>query len=643
MNALAPAASEQLERRLNAVLTTGERIRMTLDLGGAMLAGGLLLVAFLFQWFGDPSQKPVTELFKAIAALIVSTPIFFAAIRGLFTGDTEESMDQLVALAVLAALVSGEFTTAAAIPLILNLGHFLERRSALGAQAAIDGLRTLQSRSASLLTKDGERQVDPATLHIDDVVVVRPGDVLPADGIVRKGSSTVDQSSMTGESMAEEVATGSKLFAGSVNLTGMLEVTVTGVGDQTALGRVLELLRAAEQSKTPAVRLVETYAGYWVPAILISAAVLFFLTRDMSRVVALMVVACPGSFVLAGPTAMIAALAVASRLGILVKNTKFIEAMADVDTVILDKTGTVTLGHFEVVETQPLDGTNESELLQVASLCAAGSRHPVSRAVQRASTSAGLTAGVAADFVEESPGQGVAAKVGHSQCLLGRAEWLRERGCDVPPISQHDGAVVWVAQNQQTLGYLLLADLPRPEARTAINELRELGLNRLILLTGDRRHAALNVAKLLEIDNVIAEVLPEQKLQTVQSEKAAGRRVMVVGDGVNDALALASGDVGVAMGAMGSDVALQSADVALMANDLTRLPLAIRLSRQTRSTISLNLMVGAGSAVLMLCLAAFGLVSPILGAILHNAGEIFVIANSARLLAFARYATSRTA
>lgn len=638
MNALAPAASDQLERRLKIVLTAGERIRMGLDLGGAMLASGLLLVAFLFQWFVDPSQKPLTELFKAIAALIVSMPIFFAAVRGLFTGDAEESMDQLVALAVLAALVSGEFTTAAAIPLILNLGHFLERRSALGAQAAIDGLRTLQSRSATLLTKDGEKQIEPSALRIDDVVVVRPGDVLPADGVVRKGSSTVDQSSITGESIAEEVTIGSKLFAGSVNLTGMLEVTVTSVGDQTALGRVLELLRTAEQSKTPAVRLVETYAGYWVPAILISAAVLFFLTRDMSRVVALMVVACPGSFVLAGPTAMIAALAVASRLGILVKNTKFIEAMADVDTVILDKTGTVTLGHFEVVGTHSLNAINDRELLDVANFCAVGSRHPISRAVQRAATAAGLTAQATADCVEEAAGKGVAARIGSDQCLLGRAEWLAGLGCDVPAIAEHEGAVVWVARNQQVLGYLLLADLPRPEACAAISELRDLGLNRLILLTGDRRHAALCVAKLLQIDDVIAEVLPEQKLETVQAEKAAGRSVMVVGDGVNDALALASGDVGVAMGAMGSDVALQSADVALMANDLTRLPLAIRLSRQTRSTISLNLMVGAGSAVLMLCLAAFGLVSPILGAILHNAGEIFVILNSARLLAFARHA-----
>ena len=638
MSSLVPAASVDLERRLEAVLSRGERLRMGLDLGSAMLAGGLLLVAYLFQWFGDPSQRPLTELFKAVAALIVSIPIFIAAARGVLTGEADDVIEQLVALAVLAALVSGEFTTAVSIPLILNLGHFLEQRSALGAQAAIDGLRTLQGRTATLLTPDGEREVEPATLRPNDVIVLRPGDLLSADGIVRKGSSTVDQSSITGESLAEEVIPGTQLFAGSINLTGLLEVTVTGVGEKTALGRVLELLRSAEQSKTPAVRLVEHYAGYWVPAILMAAAVLLFLTRDMSRVVTLMVVACPGAFVLAGPTAMIAALAAASRLGILVKNTKFIEALADVDTVVLDKTGTVTLGHLEVVSIQPCAGIESTKICSAAAAwCAAGSRHPVSRAVIRAASKAGLSPVEAPQVVEETPGRGVVAAVGNRLCLLGRGDWLQERGLVVPENPDHDGAVVWVARNDLVLGSLLLADLPRPEARRAINELRELGLTRVVLLTGDRKQAATHVARLLDIEHVIAEVLPEQKLQTVQNEKAAGRRVMVVGDGVNDALALASGDVGVVMGAMGSDVALKSADVALMANDLTRLPLAIRLSRQTRATISQNLLVGAGSSVLMLVLAALGVVSPVVGAVLHNAGEIFVIFNSARLLGFARH------
>ena len=457
---------------------------------------------------------------------------------------------------------------------------------------------------------------------------MRPGDVLPADGVITKGSSTVDQSSITGESLAEEVSPGMRLFAGSVNLTGVLEVTVTGVGATTALGRVLDLLRSAEQSKTPAVRLLEQYASYYVPIILMVAAVVLFISRDMSRAVAVLVVACPGAFVLAGPTAMIAALAAASRLGILIKNTKFLEVLADVDTVVLDKTGTVTLGHLEVVASRPNGAVGEADLMRAAAICAAGSKHPVSRAVVRSAAGAGLPPTEAVESVEEQPGQGVVARAGGHLYSLGRGDWLSERGMQVPVNPEHAGAVVWVARDDAVLGCLLLADLPRPEALAAVNELRQLGLTRVVLLTGDRRHVAAQVARTLNIEHVVAEVLPEQKLQTVQAEKAAGRSVMVVGDGVNDALALASGDVGVAMGAMGSDVALKSADVALMTNDLARLPLAVKLSRRTRTTINQNLFIGAGSSVLMLALAGFGIVSPIVGAVLHNAGEIYILVNN---------------
>jgi heavy metal translocating P-type ATPase len=635
MSALAPSVSERLEQRLDAVLSIGERIRMSFDLGSALLAGGLLAIAYLFDLFGDPTQRPLHELLKAIAALIISAPVFYAAIHGVFSGDTDEIMEQLVAVAVLAALVSGEFTTAVSIPLILNLGHFLEKRSALGAQAAIEGLRTLQGRSAMLLTADGERDVNPSTLQPGDIVVVRPGDVIPADGTIRKGTSAVNQSSITGESAAEEVGPGMRLFAGSINLTGMLEITVTGVGEHTALGRVLELLRSAEDSKTPAMRLVQRYAGFYVPIMLIAAATMLFMTRDMSRAVAMLVVACPGAFVLAGPTAMIAALAAASRLGILIKNTKFLEVLAEVDTVVFDKTGTVTLGYLEVVAVLPNEGTTEDELLEKAATCATGSRHPVSRAVMRAAELKNLMSRTTTTItVEETPGRGVRALTNDGSIFLGRGDWLRDLGFTIPNDSEHEGAMVWVAQENSVVGCLLLTDLPRPEALKAIVELRQLGLERMILLTGDRWKTAHQVAATLDLENVIAEVLPEQKLQTVNSEKAAGRRVMVVGDGVNDALALASGDVGIAMGAMGTDVALRSADVALMTNDLGRLPIAVRLSRQTRSTINVNLMVGAASSLLMVTLAAMGLVSPLFGAVLHNSGEIFVILNSARLLKF---------
>ena len=537
MTTFAPAGTAQLERRLEAALTRGERFRIGLQLGSALLAVGLLLVAFLQQWFGSPAQRPLTELLKCAAALLVSAPIFVTAMRGIFTREADDLIEQLVALAVLAALMSGEFTTAALVPLILNVGHFLEQRSILGAQAAIEGLQTLNARKATLKTAGGKVRSSRHRFVPTTSLWCGPGTCCRPTASSARGLPPSISRRSPAKSLAEEVGPGMRLFAGSVNLTGLLEVTVTGVGEKTALGRVLDLLRAAEQSKTPAVRLLEQYAGYYVPIILMVAAGVLFVTRDMSRAVAVLVVACPGAFVLAGPTAMVAALAAASRLGILIKNTKFLEVLADVDTVVLDKTGTLTLGRLEVVASQPFEGASEEELLRAAACCAVGSRHPVSRAVQRAADAAGLLATEAVESVEEKPGRGVVAVVGGRRFLLGRPDCLGERGLIVPEGPEHAGAVVWVGRDDRVLGCLLLADLPRPEAGQAVSELRELGLDRVVLLTGDRRQVALQVAETLHIEHVIAEVLPEQKLQTVQGEKAAGRSVMVVGDGVNDALA----------------------------------------------------------------------------------------------------------
>jgi len=364
----------------------------------------------------------------------------------------------------------------------------------------------------------------------------------------------------------------------------------------------------------------------------------------MSRAVAVLIVGCPGALVLAGPTAMIAALAAASRLGILIKNTRFLESLADVDTVVLDKTGTVTLGRLELLRIEPINGHEEDELLRRAVACAAGSRHPVSQAIVRAAESAGIKVQLdrSGDRIEELGGKGILATGNGEVKLLGRRDWLVEEGIEVPENPEHAGPIVWVGRIEHTtggkraqaVGCLLLADRARPEAKQAIHDLKALGLERSVLLTGDRQEVAREIGAALEMDEIIAEVLPEQKLHTVHAEREAGNSVMVVGDGVNDALALASGDVGVALGAVASDVALQSADVALMTNDLGRLPMCVRLARYTRATIHQNVLIGAGMGIVFVWLASLKFVSPIMGAFLHTLGEFFVIGNSARLLRF---------
>ena len=635
---------------LDVPLTLMERFKIGTQLGSAMLAGGLLIVG-LVEWKLF-EMEVVGNLIIAIASIIVSLPIFVTAIYGIFTRDADAHamMEQLVALATLAAMMNQQFIVATLIPIIMNLGHFLEERSILGAQAAIDGLKTLQARNATLLGEDGSQtEVDPNTLKVNDLILVRPGDIIAADGEITEGTSTIDQSSITGESLPEDVTVGKNVFAGTINMTGVLKIRVTKTGEKTALGRVMELLQEAENAKTPVMKLIEKYATYYIPIILTIAGVVLFLTRDIDRAMAVLVVGCPGALVLAGPTAMIAALAAASKLGILIKNTRFLEALSNIDTVVLDKTGTVTIGHLQLSGMVLKDSANEKDLMVEALRCATGSRHPASKAIVKAAQDRDITMLTPPSAaIQEVPGKGVVLKETSETTWLGRFGWLEEEGfdmtgCEALIPENFIGTTVWLGRRitddsgstrDEIGGCFLMADRPRPEACEALQEMRDLGIERCVLLTGDRRATAEEIGKFLNMDQVIAEVLPSQKLDVVAQEKASGRSVMMVGDGVNDAPALASGDVGIALGAVASDIALQSADIALMTNDLRRLPMTIRLSRATQMTIHVNIIVGLGMTFFFIWLASLGVINSLTSALLHNVGEAFVIINSARLLKF---------
>ncbi|MEZ6066761.1 MAG: cation-translocating P-type ATPase [Planctomycetaceae bacterium] len=639
MSSMASPATARLHRSLETALSPKEQFRIAVTLGGGMLSAGLFAVGVVLERWGPPERQQIGTVCQAIAALLVVLPMARQAIAGLLRRDASEQVEQLVTVASLAALAIGDFYTATLVPLIAHLGHFLEERSVMGAQAAVAGLRQLEQKRACLLIEEGERIVDVAALRVGDRVVVRPGELLPADGIVCEGASTIDQSSITGESAPAEVAPGSTAFAGTMNLSGRLVVEVTGTGADTALGRVVHLLQDAEQSKTPLLRLIEQYAGLFLLLVLSIAGVVLFLTRDVYRAIAVLVVGCPGPFILAGPSAMVAALSVATRAGILIKNSKFLESLADVTTVVLDKTGTVTLGDLRVVGVEAAAGVDERELLFRATRCARGSAHPVSRAISHWARQQNFAEQSTTGTLVEASGLGVTLQNGETLDYVGRRSWLEAEGFVLPPDPDHSGSLVWAAtraldqsSERRLLGAILLADQPRPEARSALSALRRLSVDRLILLTGDRRQVAEGIGDALEVDETIAEVLPEQKLNVVERVKRSGRVVAVVGDGVNDSLALASGDVGIAMGALGSDIAIQSADLVLATSDLTRIPFAIQLARRTRSIIHQNVLMGAAISFGMLALASAGWISPLAGAVLHNVGELYVLLNSARLL-----------
>ena len=608
-----------------------EQRELAARLGSVLVGGGLLALGWAWGYF-QPGQAAVAGVVQLIAVVIVAWPVFKQAAEGFIDQDPGSYTEQLVALAILAAIVIGDFTTAGMVPLLMEVGHLLEDRSVMGARAAIEGIQKLAARTATLLEGGVERTVASEDLRVGDRVVVRPGETIPADAVVLEGHSSVDQSTVTGESVHEDVGPGSPVFAGTVNIDGLIQADVRGVGGDTALGRVIDLLREAEESKAPITRMLERYATAYLPIVLAVAAVVLFATGQVDRAIAVLVVACPCALVLSGPVAMVAALAVASKWSILIKGSSFLERVSEVDTVVLDKTGTVTLGSLSLLSSHPVEGVDERDLLRLAGRCGHGSLHPASRAAFLAARAAGLEIKPPTELREQA-GQGVVAETDEGVLRLGRASWLAEEGLGFEAVSPSHGIAVFVARDDRVLGWLELADTPRPEAAAALQGLRDLGAKRLVLLTGDKEHVAARVAEELGFDAYEAEVLPERKAELVAEEQAAGRRVMMVGDGVNDALALRSADVGVAVGAVINEVALGGADIALMGNNLERLPQMVDLANRTRATINLNVFVGVGFSVLMLTLAALGIISPLLGALLHNGGAIFVVVNSARLLA----------
>ena len=555
-----------------ALLSRTERRLLGVQLTMAMLAGGLLLLAVTMRLLA-PDQADVAELVAGAAAALVAIPALAAAWHSLRHPDLHGITDLLVALALIAAWGAGDLVTAALLPLVMTVGHVLEERSLLGSREAIGALgRLTQGRTRRLLESGDEEEVPTTALKAGERVRLRAGDLVPADGVVESGAASLDTASLTGELVPEEVGPGATVFAGAVNLDGILTVRISRTGTATTfLGRVIALMRAAERAKPPVSRLLERYAGRYLVLVLLAAAGLWLATGSTPATLAVLVPSCPCALVLAAPATAVAAIAVAARHGILVKGSAFLEHLALVDSLVLDKTGTVTLGELRLSAVWPQAGVEPESLLATAASLGAVSRHPVSRALATAGTPT-----ASADAVREIPGFGVTATLDGVDAALGRPELFEQLDILAPAPPAHDGPVAGVAYGGRFLGWLLLADEPRPEARQALAELRAMGLDRQLLLTGDRASVAIRIGRYLGIPDVRAQALPEQKLEAVLAQTRAGRRPLVVGDGINDSLALRAGAVGVAMGAAGTDVALASADLVLMTSDLRRIATAIR-------------------------------------------------------------------
>ncbi|MCF5387205.1 cadmium-translocating P-type ATPase, partial [Pseudomonas syringae] len=473
-----------------SLLSSAEQRSAARQLTLAMLALGLLGLGLVWRFFA-PEQEGVSQLLLGAASLLVAIPVISAGWHSLRHPSLHGITDQLIALAMLGAWATGDLMTAALLPIIMIFGHVLEERSVIGSQEAIEALGRLTRSQARLLGADGSvREVDNATLKAGDQVEVRAGDRVPADGRVLSGQASLDTSSITGESVPLEASIGVEVFGGAINLDGLLRIEVTRIGDQSTLGKVIALMQSAERSKPPITRLLERYAGSYMVLVLLIAALTWFITQDAQAMLAVLVAACPCALVLSAPATAIAGIAVAARHGILIRSSAFLEELADLNSLVVDKTGTLTYGRLRLQSVQA-DGPQHPQLLELAASLGSASSHPVSRALAGLVDNARL---LPLTDTRERQGLGVVASTGQGDAALGRPELFAQMGIVTPAVPAHDGPLAGLSLDGVFLAWLLLADSVKPEAQAALFELRGLGLGRQLLLTGDRQSVADSLA-----------------------------------------------------------------------------------------------------------------------------------------------------
>ncbi len=656
------------------------------------LAGGVLLAAGAAHRYLMGGGEEIAGIAYASGGLLLAIPVLRKGLLALMGRGTDTNV--LVAIAVAAALALGDYLSAGMVSFFMIIGGLMEEHTALGARAAIELLLRLTPAKAVLKKDDGsEEEMAASALKRGQRVVVRPGAAIPCDGRVAKGRSAVDQSGITGESVPVEVAPGSMVFAGTLNLTGALEVEVEKAGEDTTMGRVQAMVMAAQSTRPAVHRLVDAYARYYTPMVVALAAAVLYFSREPRHAIATLIVGCPCALVIATPIATVAALARAARWGVLVRSARQLETASRVNAVVLDKTGTLTTGHLVPVRFETAPGASADELLACAASALRYSSHPVARAALEAARGKSLPLEDPEETIEIS-GMGVravfAGRGGEKyEILAGRREFAgagetasaaavrsgsaagtegpagisgHENGsaagipAGAPPApaagggsggtgdphggseapaaaADADGAtLLYVSRGGSPMGAIYFEDRARPDSAEAVRAMRRMRVKSVHMLTGDKRGTAERVGRALGVDEVAAELMPEQKVSFVESLKSKGRVVAFVGDGINDAPALAAAHLGIAVGGAGNEVAMRTADVVLTSGDISKVPLLLDLAGTTRRVIGQNVTLAIGVGLVALVLAAAGWLPPVAASLVHNGAAAFVIANATRIL-----------
>lgn len=611
------------------------KLEHVLELGGIkkditlLVISGIALIISLFDLLHLPFHA------AWVAIILCGTPILLEAIIGLVTAFDIKA-DVLVSLALIASICIGEDFAAGEVAFIMQLGALLEDLTVAKARAGIEKLVHLTPQTARVVTRGAEKTIPAEQVQINDLLRVLPGETVPVDGIITSGQTSINQAVMTGESLPVDKTVGDEVSSGTVNQFGVFEMKATKVGEDSSIQRMIKLVQSADANKAKIVGLADRWATWIVVIALTAAALTWLITGEIIRAVTILVVFCPCALVLATPTAIMAAIGNATKHGFLVREGDALERLAKVSKITFDKTGTLTYGTPKVTAVETVSSYTKDDIFALTAAAEQFSEHPLGKAIVKCYGSKPLTA----ENFKMIPGEGVTASVEGKQIKAGNLKLIYRNDSLQLPHSfaaatgkylNEGSTVIYVAVDDTLAGYIVLSDTVRKESRQMIEALGEIGVQP-VLLTGDNQNAAAAIAKQLRIEKVHANCLPEDKLKWIASYQEKKEAVCMIGDGVNDAPALKTADVGIAMGGVGSDIAVDAADIALVDDEVKELPHLLALSKRMMTTIKLNLTFSMALNFLAIALAITGILNPVFGALVHNAGSVVVIINSALLL-----------
>lgn len=572
-----------------------------------------------------------------VAIVLCGVPILFGAIRGLII-DHDIKADVLVAMALVASVATKQYFAAGEVALIMQIGSLLEDYTSGKAQESIEKLVNLTPQKARVLRDGAEQLVPVEEVRVGDTVQIRAGETIPVDGTILTGETSIDQSVMTGESIPVDKAAGDKVSSGTINQYGVFTMKADKVSADSSLQRMVRLAKEAEQNQAPVVSLADKWATWLVVVALLCAIITWIVTKEFIRAVTVLVVFCPCAFILATPTAVLAGIGNAAKYGIIIRSGNALEKLAKIKRVAFDKTGTLTYGKPQVSNVYCADSRyTKEDLLRFTAAAEQQSEHPLGKAIVKSCEGRDIPE---AANVKIIPGQGVQATVNRRDVLVGKASMMEKRGIDLSGLKAKAGeflqggaTVIYVAIDGKTAGIISLADKIREDTAATISKLKAAGVTPMIL-TGDNSASATAIAREAGIEDVRADLLPEEKMSMIKEYTTSDEPICMTGDGVNDALALTTANAGIAMGGIGSDIAIESADAVLVSDDIKRIPYLFRLTQKVMSKIRINLIIAMIINITAVVLSALGILTPVTGALWHNAGSVFVVVNAALLLRF---------